>query len=550
MRLWFTKVAPWLGAVRSASEGRGIDCVGRRLAQQARGKARSSPGEARSPATISGFFQALACASICACGYVAGITDREPPAAGASGATPAGTGASAGASGADAASGGADPDGAAADGAAADGSSGAPIGPEADAPASEQPACPSFGFVQNQITWQLREGQNVQEAVLDVALALGGGALSDWAVGASGAKPAWVSVPSAPTSPTSLAIKTFSGVPYTAYPGPPSFDVSLAPIARPECVSKVTVKLAMTNVLHVVSPVGSMPTAIDAAAYQPGLDRFVLLSTAARSAYVLTLGDSPQVGGGIILPVLGQLASAIGATKDHVYVLTADSLHRFGPNADGADEAVSICAATGYRSVAAARGWALVGDTGGCTALVQDGKPSPEPTTVLPDKIGSVTTDGQGFAFKTAGPNGWDLYRLDGVEMPPSVLPSACAPEVEADGLALDGRRLAVRQGVASPSVKLFDWTSGCVTFGSIPLPSGQSAPSAVHLTGDHVFASPRFASGSPGHVDLQLYAVPGGQVVGEGLTQQPVFGVVVRGLLGSGRYGLVVTSTPLLVEL
>lgn len=414
------------------------------------------------------------------------------------------------------------------------------------------PPCPGAGLTSPNVAWSVQEGDASGVAFTTLPVALGASVPGDWTVSAAGA-PAWISAPSVPTSASALVLRAGSGVPYDAFPGPSTFDVTLAWNQNPACTSTTTVALTVTNVLSAPLSYASMPTGITAATWHAATNSFYLLEGAAGRCYRLDTTSSPTIGQPIALPVSGTVARfAFAASNAALHVVVDATVHAmdFSGVKIGNGVATGSASAADSFSLAWASGTLLIGDSGGTTNELADGA-----TTLVapgaPGNLSRLSTDGSSFGFKqTTGPNfsvwrkttGWQGVSCDG--------------RSAREGVSVGGERVAWVEGVSGAwNLEFADLGTSCA-LDAIAISAATFNVQAAGVVAGRALASTGYTAGTPNQIELALFDLATKAEVGRRLKNASFDnGAVLEVVVGSPKYALLVGrgtngGRPLLVAL
>jgi len=417
---------------------------------------------------------------------------------------------------------------------------------------SGPPPCPGNGFTSPNVAWNVQEGDASSVALTTLPVSLGASVPGDWTVSASGA-PAWVSVPSVPTSVSALVLRAGSGVPYDAFPGPSTFDVTLAWNQNSACTTTTTVALTVTNVLSTPLSYASMPTGITAATWHPGTNSFYLLEGAAGRFYRIETTSSPTLGQPIALPVSGTVARfAFAADGSRLYAVVDATVYAmdFSGVKIGTGVAIGSASSADSFSLAWASGTLLIADSGGATSELADGA-----TTLtapgVPANILRLSTDGSSFGFKqTTGPN-FGVWRKTA-----SWQGASCDGRAAREGVSVGGQRVAWVEGVSGAwNLEFADIDTGCA-LDAISIGTATFNVQAAGIVAGRALASTGYTAGTPNQIELALFDLATKAEVGVRLKNASFDnGAVLQVVVGSPKYALLVGrgsngGRPLLVAL
>jgi hypothetical protein len=430
----------------------------------------------------------------------------------------------------------------------ADGIEGGP--PDADATALTAPCPAGYGFIHAPTVFSVREGPG--DNSLDFAITTGATADEDSKIELLGA-PAWIAAPTSPHASV-LTLHTPGGVPYTAFPPPPTFTAKMTLATHPACTSSAVVNLEVANVLHLATAsAAALPNDIIAADYQAGSARFVLLdSTHAQIFLVDASGPSPSAGPGIPLPNGdGVVAPSIAASDDDIAIVRGTKLWRLGPSGTRATDSVEIGVAQGTRSLAMAGGYVVIGDSAGPTVVVKEGESVPT-TSSLPASIRDVTSDHASFAFVVltqAGRDG-DVYRAEPGPAFPTI---ACHFTGLVQSPSIAGSTVALQIGLADidQDITAWDMKTSCPDPVAIRLPRGEFSPQVLGIYDNRVLSIPNMRQDQGNALlDIVLFDLSTKKEVGVRLADQQAVAKRARMIVIGGTRALVVTNTPLLIDL
>lgn len=413
------------------------------------------------------------------------------------------------------------------------------------------PPCPGPGLTSPNVGWAVQEGDSSTTATVNLSASIGASASGDWSVSASGA-PSWISVPSVPTTATAVVLKAPSGVPYDAFPGPSSFDVTLTWNQNAACTSTTAVALGVMNVLSTPVSYSSMPTGITAATWHAPTHSFYLLEGAAGRFYRLDTTSSPTLGQAISLPVVGTVARlAFAASTTSLFTIVDGTVYTldFSGTKIGTGVATGSSSTADSLSLAWAQGVLLIGDAGGATSLLADG--ATMPVSGPPSNVLRVNTDGSSFGFKqTTGPN-FSVWRTD-----TSLQGASCVGRAAREGVAISGQRVAWVEGISGAwNLEFADVTTTC-SLDAIPIGSASFNVQAVGIAAGRAVVSTGYMPGTPNQIELALFDLATKAEVGSRLKNASFDnGAVLEVVIGAPKYALLVgrgtsAGRPLLVAL